>query len=173
MRGWRILLLHNVLYAQEIRRNLISVHILLELGYHLTFHSVSLKIFLNSILIGTRHLINGFIVLDTILDDSSYDTSCFSYVTSSSNNEIDAITWHARLGHIGQEIMYRLERKGMLVPLTKIELSICENCLAGKTTKKPFAKGIKVGKPLQLINCNISSIFYLNLDTKSALLRLL
>ena len=38
------------------------------------------------------------IVLDTTLDGSSYDNNCFSYVTSSNNNEIDAITWHARLG---------------------------------------------------------------------------
>ena len=100
LRGRRILLLHDVLYALEIQRNLISVHVLLELGYYLTFHGVCLEIFLNSILIGTEHLINGFIVLDTILDGSSYDNSYFSYVTSSSNNEIDVITWHARLGHI-------------------------------------------------------------------------
>ena len=87
LRGGRILLLHDILYAPEIRRNLIYVPVLLELGYYLTFHGVCLEIFLNSILIGTEHLINGFIVLDTILDGSSYDNSCFSYVTSFSNNE--------------------------------------------------------------------------------------
>ena len=139
----RILLLHDVLYAPEIRRNLIYVHVLLKLGYYLTFHGVCLEIFLNSVFIGTRHLINGFIVVDTILNGSSYDNIYFSYVTSSSNNEIDAITWHARLYHIGQEKMYRLARKGMLGPLTKIELPICENYLARKTTKKPFSKGIR------------------------------
>ena len=146
LHGGRILLLHDVLYALEIQRNLISVHVLLELGYYLTFHGVCLEIFLNSVLIGTGHLINGFIVLDTILDCSSYDNSCFSYVTSSNNNEIDVITWHARLGHIGQETMYRLARKGMLGPFTKIELPICENCLVGKTTRKPFSKGIRAKK---------------------------
>ena len=88
--------------------------------------------FLNSVLIGTGHLISCFIILNTILDGSGYDNNCFSYVTSSSNNEIDAITWHARLGHIGQERMYRLTRNSMLDPLTKIELPICENCLVGK-----------------------------------------
>ena len=64
-------------------------------------YGVCLEIFLNSILIETEDFVNGFIVLDTILDDSSYDNSCFSCVTSSNNNEIDAITWHTRLGHIG------------------------------------------------------------------------
>ena len=43
----------------------------------------------------------------------------------------------------------------MLGPLTKVELPICENCLVGKTIKKPFAKGIRVGKPLLLINSDI------------------
>ena len=32
------------------------------------------------------------LLLDTILDGSSYDNSYFSYVTFSSNNDIDAIT---------------------------------------------------------------------------------
>ena len=148
LRGRRILLLHDILYAPEIRRNLIYVLVLLELGYYLTFHGVCLEIFSNSVIIRIGHLINGFIVLDTILDGLSYDNSCFSYVTSSNNNEIDAITWHAKLGHIGQETMYRLARKGMLGPFTKIELPICEKCLAGKTTRKLFSKGIRVEKPL-------------------------
>ena len=46
----------------------------------------------NLVLIRTEHLVNGFIVLNTTLDGSSYDNNCFSYVTSSNNNEIDAIT---------------------------------------------------------------------------------
>ena len=134
---------------------MISVPVLLELGYYFTFHGVFLEIFLNSVVIGTGHLINGFIVLDTILDGSSYNNNSFSYVTSSSNNEINTITWYARLGHIGQERMYRLARKGMLGPLTKIEFPICENCLARKITRKPFNKEIRAKKPLHLIYFDI------------------
>ena len=93
-------------------------------------------------------MINGFFMLDTILDGSSYDNSYFSYVTSSSNNEIDAITWHARLGHIRQERMHRLARQGLLGLLTKVELLIYENCLTGKATRKPFDKGIRLKLPL-------------------------
>ena len=155
LRGGHILLLHDVLYAPEIRRKLISIHVLLELGYHLTFHGVCLKIFLNLVIIETGHLINGFFVLDTILDDSSNDNNCFLYITSSSTNEIYVITWHTRLACIGKEIMYRLARKGMLDPLTKIDLPIYENCLTGKTIKKPFSKGIRAEKLLQLIHSDI------------------
>ena len=51
--------------------------------------------------------------------------------------------------------MNRLTRKGILGLLTKVELPICENCLAEKTIRKPFDKGIRVEKSLQLIHSNI------------------
>ena len=148
LRGGRILLLYDVLYALEIRRNLVLILAFLELGYNLNFHGVCLEIFLNLVFIGTMHLINGFIVLDTMLDGLSYNNNYFSYVTSSSNNKIDAITWHVRLSHIGQERIYRLVREGLLGLFTKVELSICENCLVEKATRKPFGKGIKAEKLL-------------------------
>ena len=47
----RFLLIHGVLYSQKIRRNLISVPILLELGCNLNFHGVCLQFFLNSVFI--------------------------------------------------------------------------------------------------------------------------
>ena len=73
----------------------------------------------------------------------------FSYVTSLSNNEIDAIAWHARLGHIGQQIKHKLAKEDMLSLLTKVELPICENRIAEKTIR------IKAKNPLQIIYSNI------------------
>lgn len=106
-----------------IRGNLVFVLVLLELEYNLNFYTVCLEIFINLIL--TRHLVNDFIISDTMVDGSSYNHSCFWYITSSSNNKKGIMTWHARLGHIGQEIMYRLTREAMLGRLTKVELPIC------------------------------------------------
>uniref|UniRef100_A0A2N9HFT4 Integrase catalytic domain-containing protein n=1 Tax=Fagus sylvatica TaxID=28930 RepID=A0A2N9HFT4_FAGSY len=37
-----------------------------------------------------------------------------------------------RLGHIGKDRMTRLAREGLLGPLAKVDLPICEPCLAGK-----------------------------------------
>ncbi|KAK2977183.1 hypothetical protein RJ640_000434 [Escallonia rubra] len=42
----------------------------------------------------------------------------------------DSTTWHARLGHIGQDRMTRLAREGLLGPLAKVNLQTCEACLA-------------------------------------------
>ena len=56
--------------------------------------------------------------------------------------------WHARLGNIGQQRMDRLEKEGLLGQIEKVNLSTCENCLAGKMARKPFGKGTRVELPL-------------------------
>ena len=65
------------------------------------------------------------------------------------------MVWHARLSHIGQSRMNRLAKERLLGTLDKIELSTCEHCLVGKTTRKPFGKGTRVESPLQLIHLDI------------------
>ena len=50
------------------------------------------------------------------------------------------VTWHARLGHIGQERMNELAREGLLGQLAKVSLPNCEHCLSGKSTRKPSGK---------------------------------
>ena len=51
--------------------------------------------------------------------------------------------------------MNRLAKEGLLGSLNKVELSTCEYCLVGKTTRKPFEKGTKAITPLQLIHLDI------------------
>ena len=73
----------------------------------------------------------------------------------SSNNDIDVILWHARLGHIGQDRMNKLAKEGHLGSFTKIEMRTCENCLAEKFTRKPIGKTKRDEFPLQLIHYDI------------------
>ena len=68
---------------------------------------------------------------------------------------MDVKTWHARLDHIGQEIMNRLAKEGLLGPLHKFNLPRYEHCLAGKVTKKLFEKEIRAEFLLQLIHSDI------------------
>ena len=49
----------------------------------------------------------------------------------SSNNDVNVITRHARLGHIGKDLMNMLVKEGHLGCFTKIEMTTCENCIAG------------------------------------------
>ena len=65
---------------------------------------------------------------------------------------INSSIWHARLGHIGKDRMARLAREGLLGPIAKVNLPICEPCLAAKACRKPFDKAMRVTQPLELIH---------------------
>ena len=71
-------------------------------------------------------------VLDIVNVSINYDTLIYIVQNSST---INIITWHAKLGHIEQDQLHRLERAGLLRSLTKEKLSIYEHCLAGKATR--------------------------------------
>ena len=54
-RGGRTLYLHDVLYAPEVQRNLVSVLVLLELGFSIMFENGCVKILLDNE-IGRAHV---------------------------------------------------------------------------------------------------------------------
>ena len=149
----QVLYLHDVLFAPDIRRNLISIPVLFKLGYVLNFYSDCIDIYLDSVRIGTGYLLDSFVVLNTEMNGYYDDNGCFSIIASSDNANVN--TWHARLGHIGQDRMNRLAKEGFLGSLNKTDLPVCKNCLVGKTTRKPFGKGIRAENPLQLVHSDI------------------
>ena len=51
--------------------------------------------------------------------------------------------------------MVKLAREGLLGPLTKVDLPICEPCLASKACRKPFGKAVRATQPLKLIRSDI------------------
>ena len=70
----RTLLLHDVLYAPGMRQNLLSVNVLLELGFSFGFHGHSVDIFLGSTCFGHAFISDDHLFhLD--IDCSAYDSS--------------------------------------------------------------------------------------------------
>ena len=51
--------------------------------------------------------------------------------------------------------MDRLAKEGLLGQIEKVNLSTCENCLAGKMARKPFGKRTRAELLLQLIHYDI------------------
>ena len=87
LRHGRTLLLHDVLYAPGMRQNLLSVNILLELGFSFSFHGRSVDIFLGSTCFG-----HAFISDDRLfhldIDCSAYDSS-FALLTQNDYDEMN------------------------------------------------------------------------------------
>ena len=75
LRGGHTLYFHDVLYAPEVRRNLVSLLVLLELDFCIVFDSGCVKVFLDNIYYGYGYLSNGFMVLETVNVFVNDDTS--------------------------------------------------------------------------------------------------
>ena len=57
--------------------------------------------------------------------------------------------WHLRLGHINLDRIHRQVTSGHLSPLDVNALPVCEPCLEGKMTMRPFkAKGYRAKEVL-------------------------
>ena len=77
-----------------------SVLTLLQLGFNIGFVGC-VKIHLDNIFYDSGFVLNGFMVLDTVNVSINYDALIYVVQNSSTINDSNIITWHARLGHIG------------------------------------------------------------------------
>ena len=156
MRKGRTLYLHDVLYALEVRRNLIFVVVLLQLDFEIVFEKDCVNVLLDNVCYMFGFMLDEFIVLDYIPINTN--TSTFAIGSSSNESSVHDVKWHARLGDIGQDRLKRLAKAGLLGSIEKIDLPICEHCLARKATRLPFGKAKRATLPLQLIHSDIYSL---------------
>ena len=68
----------------------------------------------------------------------------------------DACLWNLRLGHINPNKIQRLIKDGLLKPLDFDKFLVCESCLEGKITKRPFnVKGRRAQELLELVHIDV------------------
>ena len=68
----------------------------------------------------------------------------------------EAYLWYLHLGHINPNRIQRLIKDGLLEPLEFDEFPVCESCLEGKMTKRPFnAKGRRAQELLELVYTDV------------------
>ena len=65
-------------------------------------------------------------ICESLFKIDLFESSTLSTFVIDCNMTISSSTWHARLGHIGKDRMTRLAREGLLGPLGKVDLPICE-----------------------------------------------
>ena len=66
------------------------------------------------------------------------------------------LLWHLRLGHINLKRIQRLVEDGPLSSLEVEALPVCESCLEGKITKKPFTtKGLRPKEMMELVHSDL------------------
>ena len=85
------------------------------------------------------------------LDNNSHVKSLKRKFPSTS----DAYLWHL-LGHINSNRIQRLIKDGLFEPMDFDGFPVCESCLEGKITKRPFnVKGKRALKLLDLVHTDV------------------
>ena len=77
-----------MLYALEIRRNLVFVLLLIKNGFCLNFHDIGIDLFLETNYYGSGCWDNGFIVFDLVSNNNA-DFSLMTFSSSSSDNDVN------------------------------------------------------------------------------------
>ena len=143
----KFIILNNVFFIPGFRRNLISVSMLHEQLFSIYFINNEIIISRNGLDICHAKLENGLYVLRPT--ERSLNNSELLKVEHPKSNERQKVShsdntylWHLRLGHINLDKINWLVKDGPLRKLNVGSLPVCESCLKGKMTKRPFsAKG--------------------------------
>ena len=153
----RTLCLVDCLYVPDFKRNLISVSCLFEQGLTVEFNSF-ITIRSSTSVICTGDLIDGLYYLSPM----SYDVLIteivdkHDHLAKKRKVSNETYLWHLRLGHINPNRIHGLVKSGILTSLDFEPIPVCESCLEGKMTKRPFkAKGYRATKPLKLVHTDV------------------
>ncbi|KAG8492060.1 hypothetical protein CXB51_015686 [Gossypium anomalum] len=130
--------LSDVRYVPELKRNLILLSTLDSKGYRYTAESGVLKISKGSLVVmkGERKTAKLYVLQgSTVTGDAAVASS------SLSDDDITKL-WHRRLGHMSENGMVELSKRGLLDGQGICKLNFCEHCVFGKQKRVRFTKGI-------------------------------
>ena len=154
----KTLCLLDCLFVPDFKRNLVSVSCLVEHGLTVQFNS-SVSIKSNNAFICSGLLINGLYFLTPMsysinaIENTDDEQFPLSKKRKFSN---ETYTWHLRLGHINSSRIHGLVKSGILNSLIFEPIPVCESCLEGKMTKRPFkAKGNRATIQLELVHTDV------------------
>ena len=143
----RILVLNNCLYVPSFRRNLISVSKLAMDGYNV-FLDRNVSIMMNKRVICSGTLQDNLYIIYPSQPALQLQHRVLNNTSSNSNKRKEPSSlnqtylWHLRLGHINLRRIQRLVVDGPLGSLAVEPFPVCESCLEGNMTNRPFkAKG--------------------------------
>ncbi|KAG8499626.1 hypothetical protein CXB51_006086 [Gossypium anomalum] len=130
--------LSDVWYVPELKRNLISLSTLDSKGYRYTAERGVLKISKGSLVVmkGQRKTAKLYVLQgSTVTGDAAVASS------SLSDDDITKL-WHMRLGHMSENGMVELSKRGLLDGQGICKLKFCEHCVFGKQKRVRFTRGI-------------------------------
>ena len=157
----KFLVLSNVFFIHGFRRNLIYVSMLHEQLFSLSFINNEIVISRNGLDICHAKPENRlYVLMPTERSLNNLELFKVEHPKSIKRQKVshndNMYLWHLRLGHINLNRTNRLVKDGPLRKLNVGTLPVCESCLEGKMTKRPFsAKGERSKELLQLVHSDV------------------
>ncbi|KAG8376371.1 hypothetical protein BUALT_Bualt09G0056100 [Buddleja alternifolia] len=128
------MILKNVRFIPELKRNLISLGVLDELGYSIKVETGILKILKGSFVLMKGVRKNGIYSLlgNTVIGSVSIVTE---------NSMEKGTILHQRLGHVSEKGLIELSKQGLISGDNIKNIEFCETCIYGKACKVKFGIG--------------------------------
>lgn len=139
--------LTNVLYAENLRNNLLSVSKLMNAGINVNFQDKVVKFTKNGTVIAKGFQTKNLYMMKFKLRNRSVN------VCGERNG---ADIWHKRLGHLGMTSMKKMQSFGLL----NVEINKpfeCDSCIKGKQCKLPYQEwnSLRSKRPLELVHSDV------------------
>lgn len=133
----------NVLYVPDLAVNLLSIHQITQNNCEVQFDKDCCRIYHDSKLVMTGYTYNNLYVIHN---------EAYALLTS-------AHLWHQRLGHLNYQNLQKLTESTDGVDMEAIKQDkniICNTCLQGKQTRKPFKnEGTRATSLLEVIHSDV------------------
>ena len=145
--------LNNMLYVQDICKNLISGPLLSKNGFRLVFESNKFVLTKSGMYVGKGYLsdwlckMNVMTVVPHVVMNENNTSS--AYIVESS------YIWHDRLWHVNYDSLKKLVNLNYLPKFEFDPNHKCEVCVEAKMTKKYFQNILRNSEPLNLIHNDI------------------
>ncbi|CAH9069840.1 unnamed protein product [Cuscuta europaea] len=142
----------DVYYVPNLKTNILSMGQLLEKDYdiHLKNRSLSLRDNNGRLVAKVPMTRNRMFLLDIQRDQAICLKSCL---------KDESWIWHLRYGHLNFGGLKMLSSKGMVkgLPFINHPDQLCEGCLFGKQSRKPFPKEVtsRAKEPLELVHTDL------------------
>ncbi len=141
--------LHKVLYVPKLAKNLLSVPAMISMGEEVKFKNEECVVSKEGKDYVIGKLVNG--------DLYTVNTVEYAHSTIDETAEV----WHQRLGHLNNNSVSQLKKKGMVTGINCTTShhaeDKCEGCVLGKSHRNPFPKqsNNRATKPYEIIHSDL------------------
>uniref|UniRef100_A0A2N9J8T4 CCHC-type domain-containing protein n=1 Tax=Fagus sylvatica TaxID=28930 RepID=A0A2N9J8T4_FAGSY len=131
----------DVRHILDLRKNLISLGVLDDLGYSYSTKGGVMKITKGTLLVMKGRKVNQLyrLIGNTVVGGAAV-------ITSTKSSTDDTKLWHMRLGHIGERGMLELQKRNLLKGVKTCKLDFCKYCVYGKQPRVSFKTGSHTSK---------------------------